>query len=343
MVDRRTFLKSSVALAGSLSWIKLSGGVGSDDTVMTVNGLMIASEMGNTLVHEHILVDFIGADKINPSRWNTEAVIKRALPFLIEVKNAGCKTLIDCTPNFLGRDVRLLKALSEKSGLHIITNTGYYGGSDEKFIPAHAFKETAEELSKRWTDEWQNGIDGTSVKPGFQKISVNPGALSEISKKLIQAAALTHLSTGLIIASHTGPAAAAFEQIRILKNLNVSPRAFIWVHAQNETELKNYVTAASEGAWISLDGVNADNIDHYVTLLNFMKKEGILQQTLISHDAGWYDPGKPDGGSFRTFTTLYSKLLPALKQKGFTESEIEKLMVLNPQQAFAIKIWLLGT
>ena len=53
------------------------------------------------------------------------------------------------------------------------------------------------------------------------KISVNPGNLTPISQKLVRAAAIAHLRTGLVIASHTGPAIAALEEIEILKQEGV--------------------------------------------------------------------------------------------------------------------------
>jgi len=69
------------------------------------------------------LVDFIGADRINVSRWNRDEVVRKVLPFLLEAKQAGVKSVFDCTPNFLGRDVVLLQMLTEQSGLNIVTNT----------------------------------------------------------------------------------------------------------------------------------------------------------------------------------------------------------------------------
>ena len=63
---------------------------------------------------------------------------------------------------------------------------------------------------------------------------------------------LTHLATGMTIASHTGPEKPAFEQIEILKKNGVDPSAFIWVHAQQAPPGKN-IEAAKSGAWISLD------------------------------------------------------------------------------------------
>lgn len=336
--NRRTFIVNGLVLSAGLMSFPGMGIAADKKKVMTVRGMIDAAAMRNTLVHEHILVDFIGAEEVNPPRWDREEVIRKVLPYLEEARSAGCHTLVDCTPNYLGRDVGLLKILSEKTGLNIITNTGYYGGSDNKFLPAHTFQETADQLAKRWMEEWRDGIDGTPVRPGFMKISVNPSHLSDVSLKLIHAAALTHLKTGLTIASHTGPAVPAFEQIEALKMNKVDPSAFIWVHAQNEPNAGYYARAAREGAWVSLDGLRQENVDDYVERLGYMKKEGCLNRVLVSHDAGWYDPGKPDGGDFREFTVLFRKLIPALEQKGFEEADILQLIQANPSNAFAIAI-----
>lgn len=90
-----------------------------------------------------------------------------------------------------------MKRLSEATGLNIITATGYYGAANDRFVPSHAYKETAEELASRWIEEFERGIEGTGIKPGIIKIGVDAGPLSEIDAKLVQAAALTHLKTGL--------------------------------------------------------------------------------------------------------------------------------------------------
>jgi phosphotriesterase-related protein len=337
--NRRIFLKRSLLFsAGMVGILKSTHAAEKRTQVMTVTGRIDASAMRNTLTHEHVLVDFIGAEEINPPRWDRDDVIKKVLPYLEEAKNAGCHTLIDCTPNYLGRDVVLLKQLSEKSGLFILTNTGYYGGSDHKFLPAHAFTETPDQLASRWIHEWQYGIDGTPIRPGFMKISVNPSNLSEVSQKLIHAAALTHLKTGLTIASHTGPAVAAFEQIEILKTKKIDPAAFIWVHAQNESDESQYVSAVREGAWVSLDGLNADNVPDYVRKLSHLKRQNCLHRVLLSHDAGWYDPGKADGGDFKDLSVLFKKLIPAMEQEGFVESEILGLIQYNASSAFGIGV-----
>ena len=69
-----------------------------------------------------------------------------------------------------------------------------------------------------------------------------------------------------------------------------------------------------------------------------MKKDGLLHRVLISHDAGWYNVGEPEGGEFRRYTAIFTKLIQALKNNGFSEEEITQLLVSNPQRAFSIKV-----
>lgn len=311
---------------------------GQSPHIITVTGNISPSQTGVSLSHEHLLVDFIGAANYSRSRWNEEEAFQQIIPFVEEAKSLGVKTLFDCTPNYLGRDPKLLERVALASQINIVTNTGLYGGSDNKFLPAYAFSESAEQLAQRWIAEFKNGIDGTSVRPGFIKISVNPGPLSEISKKLITAAAITHKATGLTIASHTGPALPAREQIEILSQHAVKPDAFIWVHAQNEKQTRQFVELAKAGAWVSLDGVNDENISFYVDVLSLLKKEKMLHRVLISHDAGWFDPGKTKGGVFRPFTAIFKKLIPALQHVGFTQKDIDQLLISNPATAYTIAV-----
>jgi phosphotriesterase-related protein len=103
--------------------------------VQTVLGPVPASKLGVTLVHEHVMYDFIGADQTNRHRWEVEAVVKRMLPLLRVLEESGVTGFIDCTSAYIGRDPRVLKQLAQETGLHIVTNTGYYGGADDKGAP----------------------------------------------------------------------------------------------------------------------------------------------------------------------------------------------------------------
>ncbi len=94
--------------------------------------------------------------------------------------------------------------------------------------------------------------------------------------------------------------------------------------------------AAKIGVWISLDGIGW-SVENYVERLLFAKQNDFLDQILISHDAGWYDPAKAGGGDFVPFTNIFEKLIPTLKTKGFADSDFELLLIENPKSAFGLK------
>jgi phosphotriesterase-related protein len=185
MLSRKEFIqKSSITIIGTYLLPGIMQAADPDSIIMTVTGPVHPATMGFTLSHEHILVDFIGAEKIRKERYNAEEVFGTALPFLIEAKEKGCATFADCTPAYLGRDVNLLQRLSKETGLNIISNTGYYGAANEKYLPKFVYSETAEQIAARWIDEWKNGIEGTGIKPGFIKTGVDKGPLSPVLRKL---------------------------------------------------------------------------------------------------------------------------------------------------------------
>lgn len=315
-----------------------------EQMIMTVNGPVPASQMGITLSHEHVLVDFIGADSTGYHRWDKQEVVKKVLPFLTEIQEYKVSTLMECTPAYLGRDPWLLQELSRQTGMHLLTNTGYYGAHNNRFTPAEFHQMNATELSKIWVNEFENGIEESGVKPGFIKIGVDGNdTLSEEHLKIITAAVLAHQQTGLVIASHTGPDGPAFEQISVLQSNNVNPSGFIWVHAQHGS-LEGNIRAAGMGAWISLDNINLNikkgskyDVQWYAERIHKMKNAGYLNQVLISHDAGWYKPEEADGGTFRGFTGIFTDLIPALENLGFTREDIHVLLEVNPRNAFAIR------
>ncbi|MDW8290823.1 MAG: phosphotriesterase [Armatimonadota bacterium] len=302
--------------------------------VFTVTGRVRADRLGVILPHEHVLVDFIGADRVSRSRYDPEEVYRVVLPYLQRLRKAGCRTLVECTPAYLGRDPQLLQRLSKASGIYLLTNTGWYGAANDKYLPARAFDLSAEQIASEWIAEAQQGIEGTGIRPGFTKIGVDPEP-SEVDMRLLEAAALTHRKTGLTIASHTGPGSAARKQIERLEQLGVRPSAFIWVHAQLEGDKGLHVWAAERGAWVEFDGVAPDTVDQHVELILHLRQKGLLGRVLVSHDAGWYHVGEPGGGTFREYTTLFTHLLPALRRAGFSDGEIEQLVAENPQRALA--------
>lgn len=335
-MHRRRFVQTLATAALAPRALGRAASAPADPIIQTVRGPIPASALGRTLPHEHILVDFIGADQVSPSRYDSEKVFAAALPPLRQAHDLGARALFECTPNFLARDPRLLLRLSEATGLHLVTNTGLYGARQNKFLPPYAHAETAEQLSRRWIAESRDGIADTGIRPGFIKCGIDPEpALSLAHRKLVAAAALTHAATGLTIAVHTGRG-PGLAQLDILREHRVAPSAFVWVHAQGARD-DDLLAAADRGAWISLDGLNRNSLTRHLHALLVLKKHGHLARVLLSHDAGWFDPAKPDGGTFRPFDLLFTAFLPLLHENGLTPAEIDQLTIANPAAAFALR------
>ena len=331
MPDRRAFLASLAALAAVTP---ATGAQEVSGTVSTVTGEVAARDLGMVLMHEHVMVDFIGADKVSRSRYDAEEVFRVALPHLRQARELGCRTLVECTPAFLGRNVALLRRLSRESDLLIVSNTGYYAAAADKHLPAHAHRESARQLADRWINEYRQGIDSTEMLPGFMKIGVDSGPLSDIDRKIVEAAALAHKATGLPIAAHTGDGTAAHHELDVLQEQGVAADAFIWVHAQGEQDEAQHRRAAERGAWVEFDGIGPDSVDRHVQLVKMMAEAGHLGRVLVSHDAGWYHVGEQGGGTFRPYDTVFRNFVPAIRE-ALGEPAVTQLLVTNPARALA--------
>jgi phosphotriesterase-related protein len=84
--SRRVFLKNGLKVGVALM-LPLPRPAASQ--VMTVRGPVAATALGLTLVHEHVLVDFIGADKITPDRYQQQEAFRFILNHLQALYNKG--------------------------------------------------------------------------------------------------------------------------------------------------------------------------------------------------------------------------------------------------------------
>jgi len=65
---------------------------------------------------------------------------------------------------------------------------------------------------------------------------------------------------------------------------------------------------------------------------------GYIDQLLLSHDAGWFNPARSDGlpeEGYRGYTALTKEFLPVLLERGISEEQIRRITVDNPARAFA--------
>ena len=274
-MHRRQFLKTlPIAIAAASSPDSFAAPPA--PRVNTVLGERSPRALGMTLMHEHVLVDFVGADKVSSPALQRrgsfpdglappQGFARRRLPNIggmhACLSRSGRKSA-----QTVGRVPRA--CTSSPTPVFMVLQT-------TSTCPAIARQETAEQLAARWTREFQEGIDGTGIRPGIIKIGVDPGPLSEIDAKLVRAAAKTHLQTGLTIASHTGDGVAALEELEILKQEGVHPGAFIWVHAQIEGNGQFHLKAAQQGAWVEFDGISESSAEKHLQLVERHDRSGI--------------------------------------------------------------------
>ncbi len=313
--------------------------------IQTVQGRKKAWEIKGGLTHEHVVTNFVGAKEIKESPAEENAIaISSIHPSLSALKTLGINTLFECTPRYIGRDVLLLKALSEKTGMHIVTNTGWYAAVEKKYLPVEAFSWNEKQIAAHWENEFLEGIDNTGIKPGFIKLGVGEGRLDTVEAKLLRAAILVSHNTGMSIAVHTGDGAAAKHELEIALQARLNPHKLIWVHAQNGTD-KERKELAEKGVWISLDGISEKNVNDYIERILFFKKTGLLSKLLISHDDGWrvvkngsYAQLELFGnGNKEPYETISKRLIPGLMLRGFEKGDIWQLMIRNPRIAFRLK------
>ena len=342
-MSRRRFLEQSAVVVAGIACSMPSLGAtaaGAEAVIQSVVGAVPAAKLGSALAHEHIMCDFIGAEQTGRHRWEVDAVVKRMLPVVAQLKERGVTGFFDCTPAYIGRDPRVLKKLAEATGLHIVTNTGYYGGAGDKFVPKHAYVETPDQLANRWVHEWDQGIEDTGVKPGFMKIGVDeakgdPPKLSDIDEKIVRASARASRRTGLSVTCHTGGGPAGLAATKLFIEAGGIPARFLVAHSDGHGIHINQ-QVAELGAWVSFDAISRQPLEQHLKLVTAMI-EKYAGRLLLSHDNGWYWVGQKDGGEVRDYNFISDTFLPALQKNDVSEAVVRKLTVENPANAFAIR------
>jgi phosphotriesterase-related protein len=239
----------------------------------------------------------------------------------------------------VGRNINVLKYLAERTSIKIIAPTGVYR---EAFIPTAWLDVSKEALADAWIADLTQGIDGTPIRAGFIKIAMSDDGPTEREVRNLQAAARASQATDAVIASHTIGGALAMREMDILEQAGLDLSRFIWVHANAEADPGYHLKAAQRGAYVEFDGLSsapASLEDHARYTLNLVQA-GYAEKVLLSHDAGWYQPGSPTQqpeGGYRGYTTLNQEFMPLLQQRGVSDDIIRLLVHTNSAHAFGFK------
>jgi phosphotriesterase-related protein len=308
--------------------------------IRTVKGDVEVNSLGLMLPHEHLFVDLRGPTVEGYGVGDPEEVWQLMKPSLEAIEALGVTAIVDCAPLGVGRNIRVLRYLAERTPIHIIAPTGVY---KEGFIPTNLLDVSAEYLTELWVRELTEGMDGTDSKAGFIKVALVDNGPTEIEIRNLKAAAAASQQTGAVVASHTIGGRAARQEMDILEGAGLDLRRFIWVHAHTEPDGAIHIEAAKRGAWVEFDAVGAGSWHPQDKLLDAavaLVEAGYADHIVLSHDAGWYEPGQPGGvpkEGVRGYTALFEQFIPAMKGCGVPEETIRLITVTNPAQAYGIE------
>ncbi|MCI0550405.1 MAG: esterase [Anaerolineae bacterium] len=305
--------------------------------IHTIKGSVEIDSLGLILPHEHLFTDLRGPLVVGYAQAEPEGVVWVVGPFLADAFAAGATALVECSTVGVGRNISILQNLAEVSPIHIIAPTGVYR---DAFIPPWLREINEADLAKLWIDELTEGIEGTSIRAGFIKLAMSDDGPTALEIRNLRAAVKASQITGAVIASHTIGGRVTNEEMDVLEEAGLDLHRFIWIHAQTESNIDVLKEAAQRGAFVELDSVGAphqsqkDLIETVVALI----EAGYIDQILLSHDAGWYNPANSDGlpnEGFRGYTALTKEFLPALSARGISEELVRHITVHNPARAFA--------
>lgn len=315
------------------------------NVVNTVNGPAKTSDLGFTLIHEHVSVGSAGIWRAWPELYGGRgAIIARAIDHLRQAKAEGIETFVDATPIDLGRDIELLSDVANASGMRIIASTGYWLDMSRTMQ-----NRSVEDLTEFFTREIRDGIEGTRIKAGVIKVATHE-SVTEFGEKVLRAASRTLKATGVPIITHSGAKFKNGEgQAKIFEDEGVNPKGVAIGHSDDSSDLDYLIGLLKRGFWLAMDrlplGALADyappDVAERVEVIAKLIEMGYAKQLMLSHD----DPihlgvsaterqlrnraANPDIVLF-----ISRKFLPALRKRGVNEGTITQLMIDNPRRFF---------
>lgn len=311
---------------------ELGGATAPERFLHTTSGPLAARDVGLVLPHEHLLVDFRPAATPGFARADPAEFAALAEPLLAGAAAAGVSAVVECTPPGLGRRVDLIADVSRRTGVPVAVATGVYR---EPWVPDWVYEATDAELEAWIHRELTEGVDGTGIRAGFVKISAAEDGIRPVEERVVRAAARAAARTGALVGSHTTDGRVVLGQIDLAVAEGLAPDRFLSIHTQTIADAALRREIVDRGAWIEFDDVGQGDDARTLELVLGSLEAGQGERLLVSHDAGWFDPALPGGGTPRPFTELTARFLPALRAAGVGQDVVEDLCVRNPFRAFA--------
>ena len=313
-------------------------------TVETVRGPVDLAALGPTLMHEHVFV--MQPEPLQnyghlwgESYWDEDERVADAVAKLRRLRDGGITTLVDPTVLGIGRHIPRIQRINEQVDLNIIVATGVYAFLE---LPGFLSYRDDDVITEIFVREINHGIDDTGVKAAFLKCAVERHGVIGDNPRILASIAAASNETGAPIMVHTNAAArTGLLALEELVGHGVDPGRIVIAHAGDSNDLDYLRAIADTGAALGCDRFGIDHFnptaDRIRTLLSLLQK-GYGDRIHLSHDgACFYDfmvenpffaDEKPD------YLLISQSVLPALRDAGIQEAQIEAMMVQNPRRFF---------
>jgi phosphotriesterase-related protein len=316
--------------------------------VETVRGPVDVTRLGTTLMHEHV---FVLNEEIRlnyPADWNEEARVADAAAKLNALRRRGCDTIADPTVIGLGRDIRRIQRVAAGTEINIIVATGLYTYDDVPFYfryrGAQRQSASSDPMTAMFVADITEGISGTGVKAAFLKCAIEERGLTPGVERVLRAVGSAHVATGAPITVHTHPGSGSgLAAMRVLAAEGADLTRVVMGHSGDTTDLEYLARLADAGCVLGMDRFGLDLIlpfEQRVDTVAALARRGYADRMVLSHDAAcyidWFRQDLiPGFAPSWHYGHLFDDVLPALRERGVGEAEIETMLVANPARYFS--------
>ena len=312
-------------------------------TIETVSGPVDEEQLGLTLPHEHIRSTSEAVRATFPHLYDEQAEFDRAVAEFKEVADRGVKTVVEPTCMDLGRDVGLIKRVAEATGLQFVVCTGVYG-SRYTFLPQCFANREIDDLVDAFVHDIEEGIQGTDIKAAFLKCAVDEPGITEDVEKILRACARASRRTGRPIMSHSHPASGTgLKQMDVFDDEGVDPAKVVIAHTGDTDNLEYIEELLSRGCYIGMDRYGIDLFlpiePRNATVIELCKR-GHAEKMMLSQDyvstLDWF-PAELIAQTLPkwSFTLVLDEVIPALKEAGVTDEQVNTMMIDAPRRWLA--------
>ena len=315
----------------------------------TASGAVDVSDLGVTLMHEHVFIMTTEIMENYPQAWGDGATREAdAIARLNELKSRGVDTIVDLTVIGLGRYIPRIARIAAATELNIVVATGLYTYDD---VPMYfhyrgpgAPLGGPEPMVEMFVRDIEHGIADTGVKAAILKCATDEPGVTPGVERVLRAVAQAHRQTGVPISTHTHAASRrGLEQQRIFAEEGVDLSRVIIGHSGDTTDIAYLEELIAEGSYLGMDRFGVDaflSTEDRVATVATMCERGHADKMVLSHDASCYFDALPEETLPVAlpnwhYLHIHDDVLPALRQRGVTEEQITTMLVDNPRRIFA--------